>query len=261
MASIDRLRAKLNRATAARDGVSGDPFSGGREQAELRRALADHDCGDQYRTTNRPRRGRGFFAQLFGGNLFRDRRMGRGYDGTYRTLCVRTCDGYYFPISFSTVRSRFATDEMICRSRCPDTEVALYVHRNPGQESDAMVSLAGEPYIALPTAYKYRKQYDSSCACGQIAAPATATTEVAGLAFPGGPDPWGFARGAESLAKGGPPIPIHRPTIGEDPETTANRAGGFEPKTVDRPEATYVELMTDGEKTIRVVGPTQFYAQ
>ena len=26
--------------------------------------------------------------------------------GTYRTMCVRLCDGYYFPISFTTTRER-----------------------------------------------------------------------------------------------------------------------------------------------------------
>jgi hypothetical protein len=30
--------------------------------------------------------------------------------GTYRTVCVRLCDGFYFPISFSTYRSHFKKD-------------------------------------------------------------------------------------------------------------------------------------------------------
>jgi len=34
--------------------------------------------------------------------------------GTYRTLCVRRCDGYYFPISFSTTRDHLAVDEAMC---------------------------------------------------------------------------------------------------------------------------------------------------
>jgi hypothetical protein len=29
--------------------------------------------------------------------------------GTYRTLCVRLCDGFYFLISYSTLRWRFAS--------------------------------------------------------------------------------------------------------------------------------------------------------
>ena len=29
--------------------------------------------------------------------------------GTYRTVCVRSCDGFYFPISFATVPARGVT--------------------------------------------------------------------------------------------------------------------------------------------------------
>src|SRR6266540_3435428 len=35
------------------------------------------------------------------------------YARTYRTLCVRTCDGYYFPISYATNRSHFKTDAAV----------------------------------------------------------------------------------------------------------------------------------------------------
>ena len=34
--------------------------------------------------------------------------------GTYRTMCVRLCDGYYFPISFSTTSERFPEDAQNC---------------------------------------------------------------------------------------------------------------------------------------------------
>lgn len=77
--------------------------------------------------------------------------------GTYRTMCVRTCDGYYFPISFATTTGNFSRDEKACQSMCPGTEVALYHHDAAGEESEAMISLSGEPYTALPTAFNYRK--------------------------------------------------------------------------------------------------------
>jgi hypothetical protein len=83
---------------------------------------------------------------------------GNGIDpsGTYRTMCVRTCDGYYFPISFATAPANFARDEQICQARCPGTKVELYYHV-PDEESEDMVSLAGVPYKELPTAFLYRK--------------------------------------------------------------------------------------------------------
>jgi len=85
--------------------------------------------------------------------------------GTYRTLCVRTCDGYYFPISYSTVPGKFADDEALCRRTCPATEVTLYSHRNPGEDVSRAVSMSGRVYSDLPTAFSYRKQYNAACSC------------------------------------------------------------------------------------------------
>ena len=271
VASIDRMRANLNRLTAARDNASRDPFAGGRERSELVGALAANRCGEHYEAYDRPARRDGLFATLFGGRLFRERGWGGNDDasnfGTYRTLCVRTCDGYYFPISFSTVRSRFAADEQSCQSMCPGTDVALYIHHNPGQESEAMISLAGEPYTALPTAFRYRKEYDPACACGRIAtsllSSPIAMTDLAESFAPPGNDPWGFARtpGATDLPAGIVPVPNPKPTAGEDPETLANRAGRFVPKAIRPPDAAIAGLSADGERSVRIVGPTFFYAQ
>src|SRR5688572_4629876 len=38
----------------------------------------------------------------------------RSVAGTYRTWCVRSCDGYYFPVSFSTTREHLSTDQVTC---------------------------------------------------------------------------------------------------------------------------------------------------
>lgn len=83
---------------------------------------------------------------------------------TYRTLCVRLCDGFSFPISFSTLRARFAVDAKQCERSCP-TGSRLFVHRNPGQDADDMVDLDGRPYRSLPTAFLHRTQYVADCTC------------------------------------------------------------------------------------------------
>ena len=88
---------------------------------------------------------------------------GFSYGGTYRTLCVRTCDGYYFPISFSTTEDRFATDADSCETMCPGAR--LYYHRNPGGGPENMTAITGEPYSTLPAAFQYRQSYNASCAC------------------------------------------------------------------------------------------------
>lgn len=85
--------------------------------------------------------------------------------GAYRTLCVRKCDGYYFPISTVTYRGNFLRDEMVCKALCPGTDVGLYAHPS-GSESEAMHAISdGLSYAALPTAYQYRRSFDPACTC------------------------------------------------------------------------------------------------
>jgi hypothetical protein len=85
--------------------------------------------------------------------------------GTYRTVCVRSCDGFYFPISFATVPSRFADDERTCRSLCPATEATLFSYRNPGEDMNSAVSINGQSYSSSPNAFHYRTEFNPSCAC------------------------------------------------------------------------------------------------
>ena len=85
---------------------------------------------------------------------------------SYRTVCVRTCDGYFFPISYATNASRFAEDEKTCQQSCPATDVQLYTYRNPGEDINQAVSVnTSQPYTALPNAFKYRQAWDNACSC------------------------------------------------------------------------------------------------
>jgi Protein of unknown function (DUF2865) len=93
----------------------------------------------------------------------RPKRLG----GTYRTLCVRLCDGFYFPISYATRRERFVGDSKQCEQRCPGRS-RLFVHRNPGEDVDKMVALDGRPYSSLPTAFLHRTKHVKDCACGGL---------------------------------------------------------------------------------------------
>jgi hypothetical protein len=87
-----------------------------------------------------------------------------GHPETYRTLCVRTCDGYYFPISFSTMRSEFARDADRCTASC-GSEARLFYHPNPGGRVEDMVDLMGVGYASLPNAFRYRQSLVNDCAC------------------------------------------------------------------------------------------------
>jgi hypothetical protein len=147
---------------------------GGHERDNQRRsvlaALAQNNCGPQY--ANAARGPGGFFENLFGGGQNPppegDPTLAPppgAPSGTYRTVCVRSCDGYYFPISFATVQSRFADDERTCKNQCPAADANLYTYRNPGEDMNQAVSISGQPYTSLPNAFHYRKTFDPNCTC------------------------------------------------------------------------------------------------
>lgn len=84
--------------------------------------------------------------------------------GGAEALCVRTCDGGFFPLVYSSrhVGSDALTE--LCKASCPNTEVKVYT-RIPGQEVKTAVGLDGTPYMSLPAALKFEKSYDPACTC------------------------------------------------------------------------------------------------
>lgn len=89
---------------------------------------------------------------------------GRGSGRTYATMCVRLCDGYYYPVSHSTTRDRFSEDDRKCKSSC-GADARLFVYRNEGGSPEDMEDLKGDPYTKLKTAFLYRTTYDAACKC------------------------------------------------------------------------------------------------
>lgn len=87
-----------------------------------------------------------------------------GASGTFRTYCVRLCDGYFWPISFSTTADRFDNDQEQCNSAC-GSPARLFVHRMPGGGPGTMTTPDGLPYTALKTAFLFRTKYDAQCKC------------------------------------------------------------------------------------------------
>jgi hypothetical protein len=84
--------------------------------------------------------------------------------GESYTVCVRACDGSFFPVTYFGPGSRRDTLEEVCRSLCPNAEVELYSLPFGGTIEEA-VSSAGQPYALLPNAHKFERTYDSSCSC------------------------------------------------------------------------------------------------
>jgi hypothetical protein len=167
---IQQMRSNLDQITSNLQRLQGGGGFGGADRDNQRRsvliALAQNNCGPQYANAAPPPPG-GFLNNFFGNNNANPvPGMDNGaLSGTYRTVCVRTCDGGYFPISFATVPARFPDDEKSCKALCPATEAQLYVYRNPGEDINQAVSTNGQPYTALPNAFQFRSQFNPACAC------------------------------------------------------------------------------------------------
>jgi hypothetical protein len=163
--SIQQMRGNLDRMTSEEQQLK----SGGGAQDGQRRALigalAQNNCGAQYTSAAQQSGPANFLDALFGNGTIVNPSGDGAPSGTYHTVCVRTCDGFYFPISYSTNATRFADDEKSCQRLCPASEAALYSFRNPGEGMDQAVSNTGQLYTALPNAYRYRKEVVSGCSC------------------------------------------------------------------------------------------------
>ena len=93
----------------------------------------------------------------------RDHDDGAG-SGSYRTVCVRMCDGYYWPISHNVSRGRMNRDAGTCRSSCGEEARLFYMPARTSTIDDA-VDLQGRPYGKIPNAFLYRKRLVDGCAC------------------------------------------------------------------------------------------------
>ena len=83
--------------------------------------------------------------------------------GSY-AVCVRTCDGSFFPVSYSGAGSRADSLEEVCRALCPNADMALYSYPFGGTIEEA-VSASGDPYANLPNAGKFEQTNDPTCSC------------------------------------------------------------------------------------------------
>ena len=131
--------------------------------------MARSGCGGQVAPAER--RGGGLF-DFFGGGRDEEELpqtpIYRSIDpnGRYHSVCVRLCDGFFYPIHFSTYGSQLSQDAQTCQSNCA-APAELYVYRNPGQEIEQAVSLNGSAYMDLPVALRFRKEYVKGCSCKQ----------------------------------------------------------------------------------------------
>jgi hypothetical protein len=254
-AQIQQMRDNLDRMMSELERVK----SGNTDQEGQRRALigqlAQNNCGPQYRAAAAASGPGGFLDALFSGKIINPGGDGAP-SGTYQTVCVRSCDGYYFPISYSTVPSRFADDARICQRECPATEAQLYTYRNPGEDIGQAVSLNGQPYTTQPNAFLYRKQYIASCSCrrpGQSWADALKNADDSTTLEAG--DIVVTNQNAKALSEP-PQAKAAKPKRGaktQDAKTDANTAAT--PSTTTAPQNAGTADANTSNGAVRVVGP------
>ena len=163
---LKKVEARLTRLHRRREKIKRPQADSGR-RAQIIQKLAQNRCGAQY--TREAKRYSFFWwgEDSSGGYDDRDSRGNSTISpyATYRTMCVRMCDGFYFPISFSTLSSRFSQDDVTCQQKCA-APARLFVYRNPGETVEQMTSWEdGQNYEMLENAFRYRREFVKGCSC------------------------------------------------------------------------------------------------
>lgn len=176
--------------------------------------------------------------------------------GQYRTMCVRSCDGFFFPISSNTSSISFERDELACQLMCPGTETNLFFHRSRDQESEDMISYrGGQAYTNQPYAFSYKTTSgprSEACSCNMSAfhAEMARRERVLREKEKNGD--------VESTATSGLTIvPVDRIDRGEDPETISNLAGNLTDEDIDAitSASRTGKPLDESDRKVRIVGP------
>lgn len=84
--------------------------------------------------------------------------------GGAQVICVRTCDGGYFPMP-NLPEGRGGADEM-CQALCPGTEAVAYSMPHGDEALKQAATVRGNrAYTSLANAFKFRKTFVPNCSC------------------------------------------------------------------------------------------------
>jgi hypothetical protein len=114
---------------------------------------------------------RGFFETLFGGGSSPQQPEitpplpeDEAPRGGSMAVCVKSCDGSFFPVSYSAHRGNLDELNDLCKALCPNAEVTLFT-RSLYRDMKSAVSIGGEPYRDTQNAFRFEKSIEPSCAC------------------------------------------------------------------------------------------------
>ncbi len=98
----------------------------------------------------------------------------RGFGGV-QPVCVRLCDGFFFPLAGASSRS---DAKEMCKAQCPVTESRVF-YRTPEGDINGAVDDEDRSYTSLPNALKYRTRMDAACTCKKSGQSWSATLQPA----------------------------------------------------------------------------------
>jgi hypothetical protein len=201
--------------------------------------------------------------------------------GGPHTVCVRSCDGFFFPLANSP-GGREGADEM-CQALCPGAEVSAFGMSNGGDIQNAVSRSTGQPYSSLPNAGRYQRNFDSTCTCktpGQSWAQVLRQAEqlldkrkgdvivteqrAAELSRPRAERPDPKKRGAAPPPQpaAAAQVPDEKPMPSENSPTAGTESAGVGPQSVgeevlDRGDGLRRETrsVTGEKRTVRIVAP------
>lgn len=83
-----------------------------------------------------------------------------------RSVCVRLCDGFHFPVGAYAGSGDLKAHEAICSGLCPGAPTRLYVMRAGTEDiGQAAAARGGRSYAALPVALRHTVKRDKTCSC------------------------------------------------------------------------------------------------
>jgi len=268
-----RVVVKARDALKAASGQADTGAAIAQQREAILQEMARFNCSSRSSTRVTERDRGNLFEQLF--DMFDDGVNTRGdeFEGfagyeTVRTVCVRKVDGYYWPVSYSTLVEYAPNDFNQCAEQCPGMDVDLYYYDNPGQEPAQMINLQGERYADLPTAFAYRTTYDPANSCKP-------QVQKGGLSLASLPD--GTSRAMITYGEATFPLPLRDPrrqnqvTVVQAAQVTyvdvplprpRPAAPGEAPKPVAVKQAANdpERVVMFGDKRVRIVGPDTPYA-
>ncbi len=84
-------------------------------------------------------------------------------DGSSQAYCVRSCDGYFFPIGSAARGEGRQAQAAACDAMCPGATMRLFSSRNGSIETAR--TDGGQLYTGTATAFRYRTQLVNACSC------------------------------------------------------------------------------------------------